>query len=125
MIFKNYIEMREVMDQPGQRFVTATWKSMENLVGTKNLVLYSSYDEASLFRILQKRSFSVQGVWHPANMLPSMVHGQAFRIITCQPSIESAPLSAIQECGGQLCGLESWEPSPSPYLNGICSETII
>ena len=70
--------MREVMDQSGQRLVKATYKNMENLVRTTNLVFYSSYDEASLFRILQKRSFNVQGVWHSANMLPSMVHGQAF-----------------------------------------------
>jgi hypothetical protein len=81
---------------------------MENLVRATNLVFYSNYDEASLFRILQKRSFNVQGVWHSANMLPSMVHGQAFRIITCQPSIENALLSTIQECAGQLCGFESW-----------------
>jgi hypothetical protein len=33
-----------------------------------------------------KEVFNVQKAWHSPNRLSIMVHGQAFRIITCQPT---------------------------------------
>ena len=45
--------------------------------------------------------FNVQGVWQSQNMLPTMVHGQAFRIATRQPSILSA-YGDVQ--GRSVCG---------------------
>jgi len=44
----------------------------------KNLVFCSIYNASTLFKNLQK-VFNLQGVWHSPNMLPTMVHGQAFR----------------------------------------------
>ena len=42
-----------------------------------------------------KEVFSVHGAWHSQNMLYTMFHGQAFRIITWQLSMDRAPLSTI------------------------------
>jgi len=44
---------------------------MEN---TKNSVFCSGYNVPSLFQNLQE-------AWHPPSMLPTIVHGLAFRII--------------------------------------------
>jgi len=58
----------------GQRLFTDTEK-----VRTKMLVFNSGYNNMpTLFRNLQKEIFSLQGA------LPTMIHGQAFRIITSQ-----------------------------------------
>jgi len=48
----------------------------------KNLVFCTGY---SFFLNLQKEDFRMQRVWHSPNMLPTLIHGQAFRIITWQP----------------------------------------
>jgi hypothetical protein len=54
------------------------WKSMESWVGTNNLVLCSDYNMPTLFRNLQKRFLAC----HSPNMSSTMVHSQAFRIIS-------------------------------------------
>jgi hypothetical protein len=59
------------------------WKCMEFWIGTKNLFFCSSYNAApTLFQTLQKKFFKMHGAWHSPNMLPTMVHGQTFSIIT-------------------------------------------
>ena len=69
-------EMREGMRQPGQRLLTATEKEWR--------VEYMH----TLFSKLTKEVFSVHRAWRLSNMLPTMVHGQAFCIITWQSSIK-------------------------------------
>jgi len=46
-----------------------------------NLIFCSCYDAHTLSRNLQE-IFSVQGAWHSPSTFLTMVHGQAFRIIT-------------------------------------------
>ena len=41
----------------------------------------------------------------------TMVHGQAFLIITWQPPFERAPLFTTSGCSEQLCGFEPWKSS--------------
>ena len=74
MVFQLHLgrEMREGMCQPGQRLLTATEKEWR--------VEYMP----TLFFKLTKEVFSVHRAWRSSNMLPTMVHGQAFCIITCQ-----------------------------------------
>jgi hypothetical protein len=52
---------------------------------------FCGYSVPTLFRNLQKEVFSVHGAWHSSKMLPTMVQGQAFRIITWQPPIYLPP----------------------------------
>jgi hypothetical protein len=71
------------------------------------------YNVVYSFSKSTKYVFCVQGAWHSPNTLLTMVHGQAFRIITRLPSpIERAPLSANRRLTEQLCRYEPCEPSP-------------
>jgi len=49
-----------------------------NWVGTKNLVF------GSVFLYKYAGFFNMLGAWHPPNILPTMVHVQAFCIMTRQ-----------------------------------------
>ena len=49
-----------------------------------------------LFRNLQE-VFSWQEAWHSPNTLPTMVHGQALRIITQQP-LRRPPIQHLWTC---------------------------
>jgi hypothetical protein len=53
---------------------------MDSWVGTKNLVFCSAVVTMWLhfFSKSTKEVFSMQGVWHSPNMLPTMVHGQYY-----------------------------------------------
>ena len=56
---------------------------------------------------IQKRSFSVQAAWHSPNMLPTMVHGQVFHIITWQPPSRGSPYSPPRDGLNSFVGLSS------------------
>jgi hypothetical protein len=51
---------------------------------------------------IQKRSFIMQAAWHSPNMLPTMVHGQVFHIITWQPPSRGSPLFTTPRWAEQL-----------------------
>jgi len=79
-----YIEMREGMGQPGQRLVSATKKVYEELGRDEKKFVWwpqCAYP-FSKFTKFTKEVFSVQTAWRSSSMLPTLVHGQAFRIIT-------------------------------------------
>lgn len=78
-------------------------KKHRELVGINILVLCSGYD--GFFLEQTKEVFKVHGVWYSPNMLPTIVRGRAFRIITWRHSTSRGlPLSAI---GGCICGSRS------------------
>ena len=80
------------------------WKSMEFCEGL---------NVPTLFQNLQKRSVcSVQGSWHSPNTLHTIVHGQAFCIITWQRQSRGCPVSATQDRVVQLSVYVPREPSP-------------
>ena len=83
----------------------------DELGGTINLVFCSGYKAPTLSSEISKEMFSVQGAWQSPRMFPSTVHGQAFRIITCQLLIEIPPQFATRGRTVQLCRFEYWEPS--------------
>ena len=62
-------------------------KSIECWVGTTNLVFCSGYN-LSTFSKSTKEDLNMQGAWHSPNTLPTVVHCQAFCIITWQPPIK-------------------------------------
>jgi hypothetical protein len=59
-------------------------KSIERWVRMKYVVFFVA-TLCLLFFEIYKKVFNLQGAGHSPNMLPSMVHGQIFRIITCYP----------------------------------------
>jgi hypothetical protein len=71
------------------------WNSMKSWVRTNNLVFSDGYMHLLFFAIYQ-RGFSVKGAWNYPNNLPTMIHTQAFRIITWQSL--PPPTSASRRC---------------------------
>jgi hypothetical protein len=57
-----------------------------------------------------KEVFEPQVAWHIQNTLPTMVHVQAFRIITCQPQLPT--LIPLPGEGLSNSGFKPWEPTP-------------
>jgi len=79
------------------------------------VILASGFPWPSPFIQNCKRTiYSVQGEQHSPNTLFTMVHGQAFRIVTWQPPERRIPLSTIWGRDEQLNWFEPWEPSPVP-----------
>jgi len=115
-MYKIYTEMREWIGQPTQRILTATKKVWRvGLERKNNLEFCNGYNMPTVFFKSMKEVFSMQGVYHPANILLTIVHGQAFNIIIWHPPNhhhQDAPLSAVCGWDKQLCGFEFWEPSP-------------
>ena len=59
------------------------WKSMEIWLGTKHLVCCRGCNAlVFIFKIYKRGLYSMKGVWHSPNMLPTMVYSQAFCITT-------------------------------------------
>jgi hypothetical protein len=56
------------------------WKTLASSVETKHLV-FSGFNVPTLFPKFKKEDFSVKGTWYSPSMLPTKVHGQAFRTI--------------------------------------------
>jgi len=71
---------------------------MERFVGTKNLVICSSYNAptCTLFRNLKKEIFSMQGAWHSPP-------GFLYYYLTTPPSIR-LPISSTWGHAELLCG---------------------
>lgn len=52
--------------------------------------------------LFETYAFGVQRPWHSPNILPTMVYGQAFRIITWQPpSLGLSPVNLYKYTNGQ------------------------
>ena len=99
---------------------------MKTWVGTTNWICCSGYKTPSIFKSTRE-VICVKGTWHSHNTLPTMFHGQTFRIITWGLN----PLSATRGRAEQLwvwalgsfpppgdalssSGFEHWEPSRHP-----------
>jgi hypothetical protein len=68
------------------------WKRIGSLVCTTN-IFFVAAAILLLFGFLKstKEIFSLQGAWHSPSTLNTMVHGQAFSIITLQSPIHATP----------------------------------
>ena len=76
------------MSRKNDRVVTLGLScDMKSWVGTKYLVLCRSYNVPTYSRNLQKEVSNMQGALPPPNTIHTMVHDQAFRIITRQPPL--------------------------------------
>jgi hypothetical protein len=64
----------------------------------------------------QQEVFNMLGGMHSPNTLPTIVSGQAFRIITRHPLHRDGIRIAIWKRTEQICGVESCEPSLVPSL---------
>ena len=119
IIYKKYYIYRNKWRNESTRsrtYFDCYWKSMDIWVGTKNLVFCSGYNVSYSFSKSTKEVISGQAAWHSPNMLPTMIHGQDFFIITRNPSMErDLPIHPL-ELAMQLCAF--WAMEPSPIISG-------
>ena len=87
-----------------QNKIYSNWKSMGSWVGTKKKVFCSSNNNMRLlFRNLKSLLWRAESVALAKTRYPIIVHDQAFRIITCQPPIESGRCRGRDRTEVELC----------------------
>ena len=127
IIYKNCLEMREVMDQPyfdyhwGKGWINCVLTTTEGRDGSAVFWLplnkYGEMDREEnvvfcsgnrSFSKSTKELFSVQRAWHSPNTLPTIVYGQVFCVtsIPWQPSPPGMRWAVLW--------VATWEPLPVP-----------